>query len=136
MGHSNLVGIAIAAAILLATTDYCFAQEPSLDLAVSRVTGFDLQLAPYSRGIQESPYLTTAQYRLLSEDDAVPPRPFLYPIRADYLLWEQALADSTLLTEEGGTLLYPLLEVDFAGRPLPVILYVPTLHGGSPNSQY
>src|SRR3984885_10327468 len=112
MGQSNLAGIAIATAILVATTGFCLAQEPSLDPTASKASGFDLQLAPYSQGIPESPYLKTAEYRLLPEDDSVPPQSFLYPFRADYVLWEEALADSTPLTEEGGTLLYPLVEVD------------------------
>jgi hypothetical protein len=136
MGQSNLVGIAIAAAILFATAGYCFAQEPSLDPTASRASGFDLQLASYSQGIPESPYLKTAEYRLISEDDSIPAQPSLYPFRADYLLWEQALADSTTLTEEGGALLYPLLEVDFGGRSLPILLYVPALHSGSPTLRY
>jgi hypothetical protein len=45
MGQSNLVGIAIVAAILVATAGFSFAQEPSLDPTLSRATGFELQLA-------------------------------------------------------------------------------------------
>jgi hypothetical protein len=136
MGQSNLAGIAIAAAILVATAGFCLAQEPSLDPTASKASGFDLQLGPYAQGIPESPYLKNAEYRLLPEDDSVPPQSFLYPFRADYVLWEEAPADSTPLTEEGGTLLYPLVEVDFGGRLLPILLYVPALHSGSPNPRY
>jgi hypothetical protein len=132
MGQNKLVGIAIAGAIVIATAGYCFGQEPSLDPTVSSASAFDLHLARYSQSTQESPYFNIAEYRLLPEDDSVPPQSF-HPFRADYVLWEQALADSTPLTEEGGTLLCPLLEVDFGGQRLPILLYVPALHSSSPS---
>jgi len=136
MGQDKLVGIAIVGAILLATAGYCFGQEPFLDPAVSSASGFDLDLAGYSQSIQESPYFNIAEYRLLPEDDSVPPQSILYPFRADNVLSKQALADSTRLTEEGGTLLYPLLQVDLGGQRLPILLYVPALHRSSSDPRY
>ena len=136
MGQNKLVGIAIVGAILVATAGYCFGQEPFLDPTVSSASGFDLFLPGYSQSIQESPYFNIAEYRLLPEDDSVPTQSFLYPFRADYALWEQALADSTPLTEERGTLLYPLLQVDLGGQRLPILLYVPALHRSPLDPRY
>jgi len=100
---------------------------------IPSVTGFGRDLTVNAQSIQESPYSKIAQYRLLSENDSVSPVSFLSSLETHYVLWEQAPADSTSLTDEGGTLLYPLLQVDLSGRRLPILLYVPALHGSSPN---
>ncbi len=81
----------------------------------------------------ESLYPRYAQFGPLAGNDPLSLGSFFYSLRANYALWEQALAETDSLTDEGGTLLYPLLQVGLSGWRLPILLYVPALHDSSLN---
>jgi hypothetical protein len=48
-------------------------------------------------------------------------------IETNHISWEQALADSTTITDESGGHFSPLLEIDFYRARFPILLYVPPM---------
>lgn len=61
--------------------------------------------------------------------DWPPPRSLIDPFATRYLQWESGLADTSALVNEKGVLVYPLLQINFAGEHLPISLYLPSLRG-------
>ena len=53
----------------------------------------------------------------------------LYPSQSNYSAWESRLEDSGPRTNVNRLLVYPLLRVNYAGRDLPISLYIPPLRG-------
>jgi hypothetical protein len=95
----------------------------------------DCNSAVNVRGVKLQLYPRIEQSSTSLDDVSLPPESFLYALQTNYLLWEQRLADTGSLTDEDGMLLYPLLQIDFASRRLPIVLYVVPLRGNSPSSR-
>jgi hypothetical protein len=57
------------------------------------------------------------------------PESFLSLLQSKYMAWESRLEDSEARTNVNGRLVYPLLQVNYAGWHLPVTLYIPPLRG-------
>lgn len=54
---------------------------------------------------------------------------FLSPLQPNYTAWESWLEDSEPRVNVNGLLVYPLLQVNYAGWHLPISLYIPPLRG-------
>jgi hypothetical protein len=67
--------------------------------------------------------------RLLVAPVSLSPRSILSLLQTKYENWETSLADSRSLTHVNGVSVYPLYEISYAGRHLPVTLYIPPLRG-------
>lgn len=102
-------------------------------VGIPSATDFGLDPTLNTRDNQEPTYPRNARFGLQPENDSLFPASFFYSLGTHYILWEQSLADTKSLTDEGGTLLYPLIQVDLGGRRLQILLYVPALHDSSLN---
>jgi len=174
MGRSNLVGIAIAGAMLVAIAG-CSYQESSLDPTSLRTTALAAlwsheearsKTAPqvpittssgadtgFRGALRTSPPQATnppmsnavceqvGQAVSWNDTGKCEPRGLLVSnvytpmagIRSATDFGRDPTGDVKSLTNEGGTLLYPLLQVDLSGRCFPILLYVPELHDSSRN---
>ena len=61
--------------------------------------------------------------------ELVVPESFLSVLQSKYLVWESRLEDSVPPTNVKGMLVYPMLQVSYAGIHLPITLYIPPLRG-------
>ena len=57
------------------------------------------------------------------------PGSFLSSFKAKYASWKAGFSDSRPSTEVNGVLVYPILEIHYAGWRLPITLYIPPLRG-------
>jgi hypothetical protein len=57
------------------------------------------------------------------------PESLLSVLQSRYVSWESALEDSEPRTNVNGRMVYPLLQVRYAGWHLPITLYIPPLRG-------
>jgi len=78
---------------------------------------------------QETPELASLLNRSSEEI-----RFFLYPLEAEYVLWQSRLMDSETPTAERGVLVYPLAQVNLIDARVPISLYSPRLRGSAPNT--
>jgi hypothetical protein len=72
-------------------------------------------------------YSLIAKLSRLPTDDFSLSGPLSDAIQPDRISWEQALADSTTITDERGGHFSPLLEIDFDRARFPILLYVPPM---------
>jgi hypothetical protein len=72
------------------------------------------------------------EFSVLAEAPLLHSGPFFSLLNAKYLAWEIALSDSRSLTDVNGMLVYPLIEVDYAHRHLPIAMYISPLGGDPP----
>ncbi len=66
-----------------------------------------------------------AETSLLLDRDSSASTSLLDSLQTKYQLWESRLADTRPLMKENGVFVYPLLQINFAGKSLPICLYVP-----------
>ena len=73
--------------------------------------------------------LAGAESSYLADSDSLPAGLFLNSHHTAYRLWGSRLADTVTPTSERGMLVYPFIQINFAGGHLPVSLYVLPLRG-------
>lgn len=70
-----------------------------------------------------------AQQAAWTEPASLPARSLLSLVQTMYAAWESSLTDSRSLTNVHGVSVYPLFEIDYGNRYLPVTLYISPLRG-------
>jgi hypothetical protein len=75
---------------------------------------------------------SSREFSVLAEAQLLRSGPFFSLLNAKYLAWEIALSDSRSLTDVNGMLVYPLVEIDYAHRHLPIAMYISPLRGNPP----
>jgi hypothetical protein len=65
----------------------------------------------------------------LTDGGSLPSISFLALVQTSYVQWESSLADTPTPTSVNGAMVYPLMQVNYAGWNLPVALYTSPLRG-------